>query len=92
MFTTDGISELASLGAAGLMGAMWLWERRNSRTRDEQLTESHGRILRDEERLGKLVEVVEHNTAALTRFLETQYFVRQSLADLSKEIRNNGHS
>ncbi len=82
------IGDLTSFGAAGLMGAMWLWERRNSRTREEQLTDAHSRIIRDEQRLGKLIEVVEHNTVAMTRFTETQHSVRQTLADLREEIRN----
>jgi len=90
MFTPDAVKELASLGAAGMMGAMWLWERRNSRTRDQQLTDAHARIVRDEQRLGSLIEVVEHNTAALARFTETQQHIRQVLADLREEIRN-GH-
>lgn len=84
------LSELASLGSAGVMGAMWLWERRNSRQRDEQLSDAHERILRDEQRLGQLVEVVEHNTSAMAGFTETQQAVRQALADLAREMRN-GH-
>lgn len=66
------ISDLASFGAAGLMGAMWLCERRLSRRREEQLDDTHGRIARDEERLGKLTQVVEQNTIAITRFTEIQ--------------------
>jgi hypothetical protein len=83
-------SDLASLGAAGIMGAMWLWERRNSRQRDEQLTESHDRITRDEQRLSSFMQVVEHNTEALTRFIETQNNVQMALSDLREELRN-GH-
>jgi hypothetical protein len=79
---------LASLGAAGLMGAMWLWERRNSRQREEQLTDSHNRILRDEQRLDNLIQVVEHNTAAVTRFTETQDQFHLALVELREEIRN----
>ncbi len=89
MLCVNAFSDLASFGAAGLMGAMWLWERRNSRLREEQLTDAHGRIVRDEQRLTKLIEVVEHNTAAMTRFSETQDIVRQALVDLRKEIRND---
>ena len=85
---TGILTDLASLGAAGIMGAMWLWERRNSRSREEQLTASHGRIIRDEQRLTSLIEVVEHNTEALVRFTETQQFVRQVLVELREEIRN----
>ncbi|GAH27066.1 unnamed protein product, partial [marine sediment metagenome] len=65
------MSDLASFGAAGLMGTMWLWERRLSRRREEQLSDAHQRILRDEQRLSELTHVVEKNTAAITGFTET---------------------
>ena len=71
MFTigeaTDGISQLTSLGAAGIMGAMWLWERRQSQQRDQQLDESHARILGDRVQLDQLIEVVKTNAEAMTR-------------------------
>jgi hypothetical protein len=82
------VYDLASFGAAGLMGAMWLWERRLSRMREEQLTEAHGRIIRDEQRLGKFVEVVEHNTTAVAGFAETQRQVVEALKDVVKELHN----
>jgi len=85
------MSDLASFGAAGLMGAMWLWERKLNRTRDEQIDESHERIVRDEERLDKLTAVVEQNTAALTRFTETQRQVVEALKDLTREL-HHGHA
>jgi uncharacterized protein YigA (DUF484 family) len=66
------MSELAPFGSAGLMGAMWLWERRHSALRDQQLTEAHARISRDEQRLGSLTRVIEQNTAAIARFAEVQ--------------------
>jgi hypothetical protein len=65
--TTDALGQLTSLGAAGIMGAMWLWERRNSQKRDEQLDEAHGRILGDRVQLEQLIEVVRTNAEALTR-------------------------
>jgi len=80
--------DLTSFGAAGLMGGMWLWERRTSRQREEELTEAHGRIMRDEERLGKLTEVVERNTAAVARFNENQRQTFEALRHLIEEIRN----
>ena len=72
MDATGGVSELASLGAAGLMGAMWLWERALARTRERQLDEAHARILGDRVALGQLIEVVRQNTEALTRLSERQ--------------------
>ena len=84
------ISDLASFGAAGLMGAMWLWERKLSQLREQQLTESHTRIKRDEERLGKLTQVVEQNTSAITRFTETQRETSEILQHLLEEL-HHGH-
>jgi len=82
-------SDFASFGAAGLMGAMWLWERRLSRLREAQLTDAHGRIVRDEQRLSKLVQVVEQNTAAVASFSETQRQVVDALKDLVKELHHD---
>ena len=80
-------SELANFGAAGLMGAMWLWERRLGRHREQQLDSAHQRIMRDEQRLEQLTRVVEHNTAALSRFAETQREVVETLRDLVRGMR-----
>ncbi len=80
--------DLATFGAAGLMGTMWLWERKLSRTRERQLSESHSRILRDEQRLGQLVQVVEQNTAAVARFNETQRQMAEALAQLAQEVHD----
>lgn len=63
----DALSQLTSLGAAGIMGAMWLWERRTSGQRDQQLDESHARILGDKVQLDQLIEVVKNNAEAMTR-------------------------
>ncbi|MFW6132994.1 MAG: hypothetical protein ACOC8F_03795 [Planctomycetota bacterium] len=81
-------SQFASLGAAGVMGAMWLWERRLSRVREGQLTDAHQRIARDEQRLEQLTRVVEQNTAAVGRFTETQRHVVETLKDLARELRH----
>ena len=94
MFDAFGISVLAivgdltSFGAAGLMGMMWFWERRQSRTYEQQLGDCHTRILRDEQRLEQLTKVVEQNTAALTRFNESQRVMIETLKDLSREVQH----
>lgn len=61
------LTDLTSFGAAGLMGAMWLWERNTSRTREEQLTAVHDRVMSDRIQLDALVEIVQQNTQAMTR-------------------------
>ncbi len=82
------VSDFASLGAAGVMGAMWLWERRLSRLREQQLTDAHERINRDEQRLDQVTHVIEQNTAAFVRFTETQRQVIETLKDLARELHH----
>ena len=64
------LGELTQFGAAGMMGAMWLWERRASATRERQLDEAHERIMSDTRVVEQLVELVRQNTEALTRLGE----------------------
>lgn len=74
------LDQLASLGAAGLMGAMWLWERRTSRQREQQLDDAHGRIMSDGVQLEQLLDVVRQNTEALTRLSATNEQLLRQLA------------
>lgn len=72
------VGDLANLGVAGLMGAMWLWERRTSRQREEQIDEAHARIMQDRVALDQLIDVVRQNAEALSRLSATQeQFLRQ---------------
>ena len=64
--------EWASFGAAGLMGALWIWERRLSRTREAQLTETHDRLMAERGQMRLLVNLVRRNTAAMSRLQSTQ--------------------
>jgi len=81
------MNDLASLGAAGLMGAMWLLERRLSGQREQQITDAHNRILRDEQRLQSLTDVVERNTAAIARFAELQ----RQMCEILKHMQEESH-
>ena len=66
------LDSVASLGAAGLMGAMWLWERRTSQKREQQLDEAHFRIMGDGVQLEQLMLVVRQNAEAFARLCTTQ--------------------
>ena len=59
--------QFTNLGMAGLMGAMWLWERHTSRQREQQIDESHARIMADRVQLDQLLDVVRQNSEAMTR-------------------------
>ena len=69
---TGGFNDITSLGASGIMGAMWLWERRMSRQRETQLDEAHSRILSDRVQLEELIRVVEQNSEAMSRLTASQ--------------------
>ena len=55
-----GIDQFTNLSMAGLMGAMWLWERRTSQKREEQIDEAHHRIVNDRVQLDQLINVTSH--------------------------------
>jgi len=74
----DSLPQLTGLGAAGVMGAMWLWERRYSQKREQQLDEAHTRIVGDAVKLDELIAVVRQNAEALTRLTTThEHLIRQ---------------
>ncbi len=77
------IDQLTSFGVAGLMGAMWLWERRNSQKREQQIDDAHARILGDRVQLDVLMSVVRQNAEAVTRLSATQ---DQILRQLERSI------
>jgi hypothetical protein len=64
--------QLAQFGLAGLMGAMWLWERRTSQKREQQIDEAHTRILGDRVQLEQLIALVRENTEAMQRLASAQ--------------------
>ena len=66
------LDNLASLGAAGFMGAMWLWERRTSQKRENQLDDAHVRILGDRVQLEQLMGVIKQNAEAIAGLCTTQ--------------------
>jgi hypothetical protein len=68
--TLPTIDQFTSLGMAGVMGAMWLWERRTSRVREQQIDEAHARIMSDRILIDELIDVVQQNTEAITKLTQ----------------------
>ncbi len=69
---TDLLESLTQFGVAGLMGALWVWERMLSRRREQQLNDMHARLMRERDALGILIRLVRRNTEAMERFERTQ--------------------
>lgn len=56
----------AQFGVAGLIGWMWLTERRTALARERQIAEAHDRLMQDRVALDAVMGVVSSNTRALT--------------------------
>jgi hypothetical protein len=69
--TLPTIDQFTNLGMAGVMGAMWLWERRTSRVREQQIDEAHARIMNDHVLITELIDVVQQNTEAITKLTQS---------------------
>lgn len=60
------VGTLTQFGVAGMMGAMWLIERRASAKREEQLTRAHEKLIGQIDDRSTLIEIVRDNTRALS--------------------------
>lgn len=59
------VAALAQLGAAGLMGWMWLAERRGAAHRERQLSEAHERMMQERRYFESLLAAVRENTRVM---------------------------
>ncbi len=85
---SETIDALTQVGAAGIMGMLWVWERLLSRRRERQLSDAHDRIMQQREQLKVLIRLVRRNTQAIERFEQTQAQLSQVLKHVQQEIRN----
>ena len=84
------IQGLAQFGAAGLMGALWVWERRLSRRREHQLDAAPRRLIRPRHELRVLMRLVQRNTRAIERFEQTQRRFGDLLEEISDGKKRHG--
>jgi len=59
------VASVTQFGVAGLIGWMWMTERRAAAGREKQVGEAHDRLMRERRELELLVDVVRENTRAL---------------------------
>lgn len=57
---------LAQFGTAGLIGWMWLTERRASAARERELSQAHERLMQERRTIDLLVSAMHENTRVLT--------------------------
>lgn len=81
------IETLMQFGVAGLMGALWMWERAMSRRRDAELSEAHRKLMAQHEQLRTVLRLIDRNTRAIERFDQTQRQLVHLLEKMSDETR-----
>lgn len=64
--SAPGLELAAQFGAAGIIGLMWLSERRASASREKQLLELHERVREDRVKLRAVLDALQANTRALS--------------------------
>lgn len=82
----DLTAALAQCGAAGLIGWMWLAERRAAAARDRQLSQLHDRLIQERLSLSTLVSVVRDNTRALSALESGQRAIASAMDRLARRI------
>jgi hypothetical protein len=70
--TDDIATILSQFGPAGLMGLLWILERRHAATRERQLGEAHRHLAADQQELAALLHLVRDNTRAIVTLEQTQ--------------------
>lgn len=73
---------LTQFGVAGLIGWMWLTERRAGAERERQLSEAHARILTQSEQRAALLDALRDSTRAMVALECAQ----RALADLIQRL------
>lgn len=81
---------VAQFGVAGLIGWMWLAERRGSAQRERELSEAHERLVAQRTELAALLDVVAANTRALEAVRAGQAELGRLIARRVREGRAAG--
>ncbi len=89
---TELANVAAQLGAAGIMGVMWLAERRAGAVREKHLAEAHDRLMAERTSLDVLLRAVESTTRVLGAIEAGQRQLLDVLTRRAARPARNGHS
>jgi len=83
--SSDILVHLSQFGAAGLIGVLWILERRWAAARTRELTEAHERLMRRDREADALIDVIKENTRAITALEAAQ----QRLVELLRSLASH---
>ena len=75
---------LTNFGAAGLIAACWLLERRHAASRERALEQAHERLLGERRDAALLIRMVKDSTRAIAAVERTQRAVLDLLESMAK--------
>lgn len=87
MVEVETVASLTQFGVAGLIGWMWIVERRAAVSREREIEETHARLMQDRTELEVLVQALRENTRALTALEVGQ----RGLTGLLSRFTGDGH-
>ena len=91
MMETELISAMAQFGVAGLIGWMWLSERRSAAARERQLEQAHERIMNERLHVEVLVNVAGGVQRALSDLEAAQRDLCRTLRALARRRTSGAH-
>ena len=80
------LASVTQFGVAGLIGWMWITERRAAAAREKQVDEVHDRLMRERRELELMMEVVRENTRALSAVEAGQRAVADAVERLGARL------
>lgn len=87
MRMSDELTMIVSqFGPAGLMGLLWVLERRHAALRDRQLSEAHRRLALHEHDVAALLGVVRDNTRAIVTLEQTQRQLQRTVERVNQRL------
>lgn len=77
---------LSQFGLAGFVAWMWLSERRASATREQQIAETHDRLMQERRTLDAVLGALDRSTAAMTAVQEGQRSLSSAIERLANRV------
>ena len=87
---TELMTILSQFGPAGLLGVLWILERRHATLRDRQLADAHRTLTAPPSPAAALLSVVRDNTRAIVTLEQTLRHLLRTAERLSDRLSGSG--
>jgi hypothetical protein len=86
MIDSETMGMIAQFGSAGLIGWLWVTERRISLDRDKRVSDAHERLMSERTSIDALLRALDANTRALTALESSQRGIERLLERMGDEM------